>query len=271
MGDQLWQSLCDHIWCVCWELTVFSPAGRRDLKVGGVNVEGFAFQHPTWPSGGIPSDYVIQSPPFSLEQQHFEQGHTPHPTTPTTPHHFPAHYAPPPSYPAPSPTTPTSYHPALHQTTPTLLQTTPTPSHSQLILHQAPAPAHEVVSQDILLPSGHCSGQKACPKGCPKGCPKRCPDFLLSSSDRHLHFFIFLDLPATSRPCLSPHSAHRPAPHLLRPRPSRHAHLGGVTPSLRPHPPCEQRGECECGGGSVCDGQPLGGDGERGRDDARAS
>lgn len=50
-------------------------AGRRDLKVGGVSMEGFIFQPPQW--GGMPPDYVgpnvIQSPPF-VDQPHFVIG-----------------------------------------------------------------------------------------------------------------------------------------------------------------------------------------------------
>lgn len=55
--------------------SVFACAGRRDHKVGGVNVEGFMFQHPPWV--GLPPDYAgpncIQSPSF-VDQQHFVIG-----------------------------------------------------------------------------------------------------------------------------------------------------------------------------------------------------
>ena len=134
--------------------------GRRERGVA--NMEGFTFQPPPWV--GIAHDYSsVQSPPFL--EQHFvigmctcvrihvwvwspvysplnvpgEDPHLrPHPTTPTTPHHFsaphPGHFAPPPTYHAPSPTTPTAFHPPA----------------SRLVLHQAPPT--DVVS-DLVSPA----------------------------------------------------------------------------------------------------------------------
>ena len=147
-----------------------SLVGRKE-KGGGVgSMEGFTFQHPGTTWAGL--DYttnpgnIIQSPTFTMDQRfiigmlawkpgvrhgtitislclgpatedaHVRAGHA-HPTTPTTPHHFPSphqgHFPPPPSYPSPSPTTPTAFHMPPHA------------APSQLVLHQAPNGA-EVVS-----------------------------------------------------------------------------------------------------------------------------